>query len=173
MDVTRKIDLIVIHCSATPNGQWRTAADIDRMHGERKPPFMRNPRLIGFNQPTLKHIGYHFVVYTTGAVATGRGLAEIGAHVQGHNANSVGICMIGTDHYTREQWQAVAELVAGLRKQFPDARICGHRDLSPDTNHNGKIEQWEWLKTCPGFDVAAWLRGGMQPPKTNLLEPAP
>jgi N-acetylmuramoyl-L-alanine amidase len=37
------------------------------------------------------------------------------------------------------------------------SRIVGHRDLSPDLNHDGVIESREWIKQCPSFDVAAWL----------------
>ena len=42
----RKIDSIIVHCSATKAGQDFTAADIDRWHRER-----------GFNG-----IGYHYVI---------------------------------------------------------------------------------------------------------------
>jgi len=48
--------------------------------------------------------------------------------------------------------------------------VCGHRDLSPDTNGNGQTESTEWLKTCPGFDVRAWLARGMQPINEQLWE---
>lgn len=27
--------------------------------------------------------------------------------------------------------------------------VCGHRDLSPDLNHNGEVEPEEWVKHCP------------------------
>jgi N-acetyl-anhydromuramyl-L-alanine amidase AmpD len=47
--------------------------------------------------------------------------------------------------------------------------ICGHRDLSPDRNGNGLVEPIEWLKTCPGFDVAAWLAADMVPPAGHIL----
>ena len=30
-------------------------------------------------------------------------------------------------------------------------------DLSPDLNHNGKIEPHEWAEQCPYFDVASEL----------------
>lgn len=173
MDILRTIDTIVIHCSATPNGRWITVEDIDRMHGERKPPFMRNPRLVGANQPMLKHIGYHYVIYTTGPVVIGRGLNEIGAHAQGHNANSIGICMFGTDKYSLPQWESLKKLVTGLREKLPNVRIVGHRDLSPDLDGDGLIERNEWTKTCPGFDVATWLRGGMAPVPGHILEAAP
>lgn len=178
----RDIDLIVIHCSATPNGRWTTVGDIDAWHNARG--VTRTMSLAPDHEPTLKHIGYHFVIYTTGAVCCGRPLIESGAHTAGHNGNSVGVCMVGTDRYSREQWHSlrlhIRSLVRYLRGVEIQARaavtdevvemlrrakirICGHRDLSPDRDGDGKIDQSEWLKTCPGFDVAGWLSGGMRP----------
>ena len=75
----RKIDEIIIHCAATPEGKAFTVADIDAWHKKR-----------GF-----KCIGYHFVIYLDGSVHEGRALEEAGAHCLGHNANSIGICYIG------------------------------------------------------------------------------
>jgi len=40
-----------------------------------------------------------------------------------------------------------------LKERWPKAEIKGHRDCSPDTNHNGKVDRWEWLKECPSFDA--------------------
>ena len=40
------IDEIIIHCADVPNGRETTAADIDRWHGERQPPFHRDPRAL-------------------------------------------------------------------------------------------------------------------------------
>ena len=67
----RKVNLIVVHCTATPEGRDVTVADIDRMH-----------RAKGW-----KCIGYHYVVYRDGSVHEGRPVAEVGAHVYGHNIN--------------------------------------------------------------------------------------
>lgn len=157
----RRIDEIIVHCSATPNGAWRTVEDIDAMHAQRG--FVRDPRVIGHNQPALKSIGYHYVIYTTGAVVIGRGENEIGAHCKGRNARSIGVCLIGTDRYSVEQWAALSQLVVGLQARFDGARVLGHRDCSPDADGDGTVEPREWLKTCPGFDVAAWLARGMMP----------
>ena len=40
-----------------------------------------------------------------------------------------------------------------MLKDYPGSRLCGHRDLSPDLNHNGEIEPEEWMKACPCFDA--------------------
>lgn len=164
----REINLIVVHCSGTPNGRWVSTLDIDQWHAARG--FKRQGEWRARQNSQLGAIGYHFVIYTNGAIATGRHLAEVGAHVAGNNRNSIGICAAGTDKYTVAQWSSLAALVERLHKEFPDARVTGHRDLSPDKDNDGLVEPWEWLKTCPGFDVAAWRRADMVPPKGGVLE---
>lgn len=141
----RRIDKIIIHCSATPEGRHHTVKDIDNWHKQR-----------GFAK-----IGYHFVIYLDGSVHKGREISEIGAHVQGQNSNSIGICYIGgldangksKDTRTDAQKKSLVKLVAKLKTQFPNASVLGHRDYSPDLNGNGIIEPWEWLKDCPCFEV--------------------
>lgn len=148
----RKITEIIVHCSATAEGKDYTVADIDKWHRAR-----------GF-----KKIGYHYVVYRDGSVHVGRSENEIGAHCQGHNANSIGVCYIGglttdgktaKDTRTPAQKQALKKLLIGLKKKYPGAKILGHRDTSPDKNHDGKIEKWEWVKECPSFDAKTEYAG--------------
>jgi N-acetyl-anhydromuramyl-L-alanine amidase AmpD len=174
----RIINSIVIHCAATPNGKPFTIADIDGMHKLRG--FKRDKQAARNLNPELKYVGYHFVIETDGSIKSGRGLEEIGAHVQGSNAKSIGICMIGTDKFTRAQWMALRECLINMASKilgrtimtadsmlqsFKDVGISikGHRDYSPDLNGNGKIERNEWTKICPGFDVATWVRDGLMP----------
>lgn len=154
MAVERTINTLVIHCAATPNGRWTTVEDIDGWHRDRG--FRRLPTLIGFNQPRLRHIGYHFVVYISGAVATGRGLREVGAHARGHNETSIGICLVGTDRFTAAQWSALRDFVTGITIKYPGMKVMGHNEVSK--------------KSCPGFDVQAWLVRGMKPEPENILE---
>ena len=61
------------------------------------------------------------------------------------------------DIRTSEQHVALRRLVNELLLRFPVCKVCGHRDLSPDLNRNGKIEPHEWTKQCPCFDVATDL----------------
>jgi len=37
-----------------------------------------------------------------------------------------------------------------LLKEYPGSRVVGHRDLSPDLNHNGEIEPEEFIKGIIG-----------------------
>lgn len=160
---------LIIHCAATPNGRWFTARDIDGWHAQRG--FKRDPKIIGFQRPDLAHIGYHFVIGLKGGVEVGRKLEETGAHAYNHNRQSIGTCLIGTDQFTADQWLSLKQHVQALKNRFPNLRIVGHRDLSPDRNGDGKIDPQEWLKTCPGFDVAEWLANDMQPLANHIFPP--
>jgi len=142
----RNIKYIIVHCSATAEGRDFHAKDIDRWHRHR-----------GFNS-----IGYHYVVDLDGKIEAGRPESQVGAHVYGHNANSIGVVYVGgvakdgktpKDTRTPAQKRALIDLLRKLKKQYPGARICGHRDLSPDLNHDGKIEPAEWVKACPCFNA--------------------
>jgi len=143
--MSRQINEIIIHCSATPNGRPTTVEEIDRWHRARG--FKRSAPVENYG---LKHIGYHFIVYIDGSVHEGRHISEIGAHAAGRNAHSIGICLIGTDKFTPAQWRALATLTADLLWRFPCAQMLGHREL-PDVR-----------KRCPGFDVAAWAAGNAE-----------
>ena len=195
----RTVNLIVIHCSATASGKvlqrglqgqvgyLNAAQIIDAWHAERG--FLRSKAAQAALNPHLPSIGYHYVVDLDGKVFTGRGLDEAGAHAKDHNAASVGICLVGgaerEAQFSVAQWRALKNLVTTLQYQLrvqpvPPRRngkqvfdgVCGHRDLSPDLNADGTVTPTEWLKTCPGFSVAGWLKNGLEPHSQNVL-PAP
>lgn len=163
----RPIDLVVIHCSASPNGDslfrgrlgesnYRTPTEtIDAWHKDRG--FRRDYNWRVRWNPALDAIGYHYVIQTNGAVATGRSPGEIGAHAQGHNATSLGICLVGTDRFSAAQWASLKALVELLLKQHPGIGVVGHREL-PNVH-----------KLCPGFDVDAWRRAGFRELTEHLL----
>ncbi len=165
----RDIKLLVIHCSATPNGRWTTTADINQWHRDRG--FRRAPAaLVGLN-PKLGAIGYHHVIYTNGAVATGRGHGEAGAHAVGHNAPSIGMCLVGTDRYSFEQWDSLRRLVQQLCQQYRIAQAPA--DTKDPRGLRGVIGHREIpgvAKTCPGFSVRDWLLAGMTPNPQHILQ---
>lgn len=196
----RSINLIVLHCSATPSGRPIssgvpgnvTAADvIDSWHKQRG--FKRAEAAARAFNPQLLHIGYHCVIDVTGEVFTGRHFDEAGAHAANFNANSIGVCLVGgierEGQFTPPQWKALKNTVLGLAHQLriPLARplrsydvnapggfrvtggICGHRDLSPDQDKDGEVKSNEWLKTCPGFDVNAWLANRLDPLPAHIF----
>jgi N-acetyl-anhydromuramyl-L-alanine amidase AmpD len=90
----------------------------------------------------------------------GRAFDEIGAHVYGYNRTSIGICMIGTERFTIEQWRSLARVIELLRLKYQAARVCGHRDLSPDVNSDGLVEPWEWAQDLPGVRRRRLARRG-------------
>lgn len=140
------VKFIAVHCSATGPAQDVNVAELDRWH-----------RLRGFVK-----VGYHFVIRRDGAVETGRPLTERGAHVEGFNHNSIGVCLIGgTDgtkaqkpqaNFTGDQMLALKALLHKLSIDFPQAVVQGHRDF-PNV-----------AKACPSFDVRHWL-------KTETIKP--
>lgn len=189
--MARAINLIVVHCSATADGDGlyrgprgaraskTPASIIDGWHAERG--FKRSHPNAQHWNPELQHIGYHFVISCDGSFLTGRSDEEPGAHAQGYNANSLGVCLTGTDKFTPAQFSRLAELLTWLGKQhriplrYPNRvggvlrdGVCGHRDLSPDQNGSGRAEPFEWLKTCPGFDVEGFLSRGLKPLPEDL-----
>lgn len=203
---SRRVNLIVVHCAATPSGcalqqgspgtiGYRNAAQvIDGWHAQRGFKRSLAARMaFGGNLPS---IGYHYVIDLDGQILAGRHPDEVPAQAAGFNAHAIGICLVGgaerEGRYTPAQWAALGTLVPWLLSTYalpaaPPTRvddasadpgyrmqggICGHRDLSPDTSGNGHVESREWVKTCPGFDVAAWLANRMQPLPGHVFEPA-
>jgi hypothetical protein len=180
--LTRTIDEITIHCTATPNGKVCFTSVINDWHRDRG--FRRRldfRRRLNFR---FDAIGYHGIIHHAGHYASGRHFDEWGAHVQGSNANSIGFAMVGMDKFSSGQWiglrSTIIQTIAYIADQsgvYVDIEsgeaavevaedlgivVQGHRDHSPDLNGDGQISPWEWVKTCPGFDAGAWFRSGMK-----------
>ena len=119
---------IIIHCSATPNGRHHDAREIHQWHLEN-----------GWDG-----IGYHWVITIDGQLQAGRPEYWMGSHARGHNKDSIGICMIGTDEFNKEQWHILENKIRQLIIDHPNAKVIGHNEVSS--------------KKCPGFDVQWWLK---------------
>lgn len=138
------VNYIVIHCAATPPQMDIGVKEIDRWHRER-----------GFFQ-----IGYHFVIRRNGVIEKGRDESIPGAHVRGHNHESLGICLVGgvtqadvkvaENNFTPEQFESLRLKLIELKAKYPNAKILGHRDL--------ELKDHAKLKDCPSFEVADWLK---------------
>ena len=95
-------------------------------------------------------IGYHFFVRKDGSIYRGRPLWALGAHVQGMNNRSVGICAEG-DYHNKDkvmpeaQKKAIKELLKYLKGIYPDAEIVGHREIG-DSNCPGRHYPLEEMK---------------------------
>jgi hypothetical protein len=153
------INTIVLHCSDTPNGRAHSVEDIDLWHGQRNPSFKRNLSIDPHHNPELKHIGYHYVITLDGRIYSGRPLTETGAHVSGHNANTVGVCLIGRDQFTLEQFEAINKVTSLIESMTNKTlKIKGHNEYSKS-------------KTCPGFNVQEFLHNGYYPAAKNIYIP--
>ena len=132
------IKYLVVHCSATTPKMNVDARMIDRWHRQRG----------------WAGIGYHYVIKRNGMVETGRPEDRPGAHVQGVNHISLGICLAGgldslgypENNFTDDQFAALGALLHALKVKYPQAEILGHRDF-PGVK-----------KDCPCFYVKEWCR---------------
>ena len=78
-------------------------------------------------------IGYHFFVRKDGRVYRGRPITKVGAHTQGYNSQSVGVCFEGNfevESMSNAQLQSGRELVAYLRQMYPLAQLKKHGSFS-------------------------------------------
>lgn len=129
----RTITLIIIHCSATPEGRSLSFEECRRDH---------------IMHRHFRDIGYHFYITRDGTVHDGRPIEKVGAHCESHNSHSIGICYEGgldangkpADTRTEAQRKALKSLVERMHRLFPKALIVGHHDLNP-------------RKACPCFKV--------------------
>ena len=129
----RKINKIILHCSATPEGREVSVDTIRKWHLQR-----------GFND-----IGYHYVVHIDGKISNGRPLSKQGAHCSGQNRGSIGICYVGgmskdmkkaKDTRTQAQKDSLIKLMHELIYKYnKDMTIHGHNEYAN--------------KSCPSFIV--------------------
>ena len=128
----REINKIIVHCSATREGENYEVAEIRKWHLAR-----------GFND-----IGYHFYIDLYGEIHKGRDISKIGAHCKGHNRNSIGICYCGgveadgktpKDTRNTEQKNALLCVLRTLKAMYPNAIIHSHNDFAN--------------KACPSFNA--------------------
>jgi N-acetylmuramoyl-L-alanine amidase len=129
----RQINKIIVHCSATREGENIPVETIRKWHVEGR----------GWSD-----IGYHFYIDLQGEIFKGRDIAKIGAHCKGQNRNSIGICYCGgvesdgkTPKDTRLDCQkdSLLAVLRTLKAMYPDATIHSHRDYA--------------RKACPSFDA--------------------
>lgn len=147
--MAKKLQYLVIHCTATPEGREVTEKDIRHWH--------TSPKEKGGNG--WKQVGYTDLFELSGKVVR---LVEnneddtvdsweITNGASGHNSYSRHIVYAGgcdksgkpKDTRTDGQKAALELYVKAFHKQYPKVKIVGHRDLA--------------AKACPSFDVKSWL----------------
>ena len=128
----RNINEIIVHCSATREGQQVTVDTIRDWHLAK-----------GWND-----IGYHFYIDLDGTINKGRNIDKVGAHCKGHNRNSIGLCYCGgvesdgktpKDTRTEVQKESLLHVLKTLKAMYPDAIIYSHNEFAN--------------KACPSFDA--------------------
>lgn len=127
----RKINKIIVHCTATPQGREVSINDVRRWHVEER---------------GWRDVGYHFLISLDGTVEEGRPIEQTGAHTRGNNWDSIGIAYVGgldsdmkpLDTRTDAQKDSLIDLLCQLKDCYGGA-IYGHRDFSS--------------KDCPSFDA--------------------
>jgi N-acetylmuramoyl-L-alanine amidase len=128
----RKINKIIVHCTATPEGRHTDVEDIRKWH-----------KAQGWSD-----IGYHYVVYLDGSVHIGRPVEIVGAHTKGHNTGSIGVVYVGgidkkslkpKDTRTDKQKEALHSFLMSLMNQYKGATLHGHNEFA--------------AKACPSFNV--------------------
>lgn len=144
----RKITRIFVHCTAS----WQETTTVETLKKEFKAKGWANP-------------GYHWCVFPNGKVVQLLDESKIANGVKGYNSNSIHVAWVGgikynvqkklisCDNRTEEQKIALFDILTKLKLKYKDAIIMGHRDISPDLNHNGVIDPWERVKECPAFSA--------------------
>ena len=135
----RKINKIIVHCSATREGQDITVDTIRKWHVEGR----------GWSD-----IGYHFYIDINGKIWKGRNIDKSGAHTLGENKSSIGLCYCGgvetdgktpKDTRTEQQKESLLHVLKTLKAMFPDASIHSHNEFAN--------------KACPSFDATNEYKG--------------
>jgi len=133
----RKINTIIVHCSATTARHDIGVEEIRDWH---------------VNGNGWSDIGYHYVIRLDGQIEDGRPIERSGAHARGHNAESIGICLVGgigdngkaDANFSIEQYISLRQLIIDLKSKYDIVKIIGHRDVSK--------------KDCPCFSIQGLIR---------------
>ena len=131
MDPLNKVEIIVIHHSQRENDS---------------PDFIKKRHI---ENRKWEDTGYHFLISNgtrgtmDGELHVGRSEKLMGAHVYGHNRNSIGICLIGNfdnKKPSKKQMKTLKEFLKEKMKKYgiKPEKILGHREFEGVT------------KTCPG-----------------------
>lgn len=128
----RQIKRIVVHVADTPDTLDIGVAEIRQWHTD--PP----PRGNGWTD-----IGYHKVVRKGGAVEDGRPEDRAGAHVKGHNHDTVAVCWVGRHDCQDAQKESLAKVILDWCDKYGLSidDVYGHYELAPGG------------KTCPNLDM--------------------
>lgn len=149
--MTNPLKLLVLHCTATPQGRAVSAQQVHRWHTA-PPPEGRGWDRTGYRCLVLLDGSIHrYVAANRNAVVEpGEVTWGVGPAI---NPIAHHICYVGglaadgkspADTRTPGQGAALAAIVRDYLSFAPDIRVAGHYHFAP--------------KACPSFDVEAWCR---------------
>jgi hypothetical protein len=152
----RDIDTIVVHTAGSYDSEdhlvVHQAMEVVRhFHMMPLAKYDRGVLVKGTGGNGWSEIGYHRYIEQSGLVRTGRADERIGAHVQGFNLRSLGICCSGHGDYEplndSQRRSLVSQCAAWCRLYgiHPD-RVIGHRETP---RYTGTAV----TKSCPGKNV--------------------
>lgn len=121
--VSRKINKVFIHCSASDNPAHDDVSVMDKWHRAR-----------GYSG-----CGYHFFIKKDGTIQNGREIDRVPAAQAPHNKGSLAICLHGLDKdkFTNAQFESLRRLCSAINHAY-DVTFHGHCEVSN--------------KLCPVFD---------------------
>lgn len=93
-------------------------------------------------------VAYHYLIGRDGTIYEGRDVGVRGAHVEGANTGTVGVCLLGNyavDTPPMRQIEGAITLMVWLADWLQLTHIATHRDF------NGDITE------CPGDNLAAYM----------------
>lgn len=139
------VNEIIVHCSAT-YPSWMEKARTSEKVAEIRRWHMQDR---GWSD-----IGYHWIIDRDGTIQAGRAETTIGAHVQGHNAGTIGVSLIGGGggaaedgfeaHFTPAQERALRHKIEDIKARAEIRKVSGHNQYA--------------AKACPCFYVPTWAK---------------
>lgn len=146
-----KLERLVLHCTATPEGREVTSAEIRAWH----------TNSVSKGGRGWKQVGYTDMIHLDGKVErlvdnnedANVDSWEVTNGASGFNSTSRHVVYVGgmdrqnkkaTDTRTSAQLKAMEGYVKDFHSRHPHVRIVGHNELA--------------AKACPSFDVQKWLK---------------
>lgn len=141
--MTRDISEIIVHWSETFTNANLTAGELDSLTG-------------------AGASAYHLIIKRDGSIERGVDMNSAGSHTpqNGHNAYSIGVCLVGGVNVasgneniveetsprsiTRSQWNSLYQIFRTFFNQYPGGQALGHMDVDPSQED-------------PGFDVRDYV----------------
>jgi hypothetical protein len=137
----RKIEKIIVHCSASDNPKQDSPKAIWHLHTAPKTEKIKWGKYDTYGNG-WSDIGYHNIITTDGEIHKGRSIEKPGAHCYGQNEDSIGTCLTGINKFTSKQFESLLNLLREYSKEYKlfYSKIFGHYEF-------------DIKKTCPNLNM--------------------